>query len=221
VETTTVTRQQAGLPAHTATRIVDGNTVTVTKGEGAAYPYASGKPKFSQAANGVQTCHEYEATSEHGAVHKHTSITKADGELVAGQSRKSEEFIAAYGTVTFERKSVWDGSAWLLLDSAAYEYDGQQRVIKTTRGNGRVNTKTWMCCSVLSEPDEDGVRTDYAYDNIGNRTLAVEGADAKDEFMANGYETIKHFANAFAVGSVLATAYGLTFDQFVFSEMLC
>lgn len=43
----------------------------------------------------------------------------------------------------------------------------------------------------------------------------------KDEFMANGYETIKHFANSFAVGSLLATAYGLTRDQGgLFRDML-
>ena len=43
----------------------------------------------------------------------------------------------------------------------------------------------------------------------------------KDEFMANGYETIKHFANSFAVGSLLATAYGLTLDQYgLFRDML-
>jgi len=113
------------------------------------YPYAAGKPKFSQAANGVQTCYEYGATSEHGAVHKHTSTTKADGELVAGQSRKSEEFIAADGTVTFEQESVWDGTDWLPLSSDVYEYDEQRRVVKQTDALGRITTTSYSAGSCM------------------------------------------------------------------------
>ncbi|MBQ4635947.1 MAG: hypothetical protein IJB64_05890, partial [Akkermansia sp.] len=92
-----------------------------------AYAYAAGKPKFSQDTTGVQTVHEYEATTEHDAIHKHTTITKANGELVAAQSRKSESFIAADDTTTFEQESIWDGTQWLLLNTTAYEYDEQQR----------------------------------------------------------------------------------------------
>ena len=113
----------------------------------------------------MQTWHEYEATTEHGAIHKHTTVTKANGELVAAQSRKSESFIAADDTTTFEQESIWDGTQWLLLVTTAYEYDEQQRVTKTTRGNGRFSTTTWMCCGVLSETDEDGITTTYAYDS--------------------------------------------------------
>ncbi len=60
------------------------------KREAVSYAYATGKPKFSQAVNGVQTWYAYEATTEHGAIHKHTVTTKANGELVAAQSRKTE-----------------------------------------------------------------------------------------------------------------------------------
>lgn len=57
--------------------------------------------------------------AEHGAAHKKTAITKAGGGLVAGQSRKTESFIAANGTVLFEQESIWDGENWLLLSSGA------------------------------------------------------------------------------------------------------
>ena len=140
-------------------------TIDETYGEAAAYAYAAGKPKFSQAVNGVQTWHDYEATTEHGAVHKHIETTKSEGELVAAQSRKTETFIAADDTTTFEQDFIWDGENWLLLNTTAYEYDDEQRVTKTTRGNGRFTTTEWMCCGKLRETDEDGITTTYAYDS--------------------------------------------------------
>ncbi|MBQ3525958.1 MAG: RHS repeat protein, partial [Akkermansia sp.] len=145
-------------------------SIEETYGAEPAYAYAAGKPKFSQGIDGVQTVHEYEATTEHGAIHKHTSITKANGELVAAQSRKSESFIATDNTTTFEQESIWDGTQWLILDTTAYEYDEQQRVVKTTCGNGRFSTTEWMCCGRLSETDEDGITTTYAYDSARQLT---------------------------------------------------
>ena len=145
-------------------------SIEETYGAEPAYAYAAGKPKFSQDITGVQTVHEYAATTEHDAIHKHTSITKVNGELVAAQSRKSESFIAANDTTTFELECIWDGSQWLLLDTTAYEYDEQQRVTKTTRGNGRFSTTTWMCCGRLSETNEDGITTTYAYDSARQLT---------------------------------------------------
>ncbi len=71
---------------------------------------------------------DYEATTEHGAVHKHTAITKANNELVAGQSRKTESFIAEDETTVFTQESIWDGTQWLLLNTTAYEYDDENSV---------------------------------------------------------------------------------------------
>ncbi|MBE6434569.1 MAG: RHS repeat-associated core domain-containing protein, partial [Akkermansiaceae bacterium] len=178
-------------------------SIEETFGTAPTYAYAAGKPKFSQGIDGVQTVHEYEATTEHGAIHKHTSITKASGELVAAQSRKSESFIAANDTTTFEQESIWNGSQWLLLDTTAYEYDEQQRVTKTTRGNGRFSTTTWMCCGRLSETDEDGVTSTYAYDSARQLT------EISREEVYNGEtcitpETITEFTRD-AAGRVLAT----------------
>ena len=145
-------------------------SIEETFGAEPAYAYAAGKPKFSQDVAGVQTVYEYEATTEHGAIHKHTSISKANGELVAAKSRKSESFIAADDTTTFEQESIWDGTQWLQLNTTAYEYDEQQRVTKTTRGNGRFSTTEWMCCGVFNETDEDDVTTTYTYDSARQLT---------------------------------------------------
>ena len=154
-------------------------TIEERYGEAPEYSYAAGKPKFSQAVNGVQTVHEYEATTLHDAIHKHTVITKANGELVAAQSRKTEEFIAADDTITFEQESIWDGENWLLLSTTAFEYDEQKRVVRTTRGNGRSSSISWMCCGKLSETDEDGITTSYGY-NSAHQLVEVIRSEVKD-----------------------------------------
>ena len=84
-------------------------TIDETYGEAAAYAYAVGKPKFSQAVNGVQTWHDYEAKTEHAATHKHTLTTKVNGELGCAQSSRTKEFIADNDTATFEQDFIWDG----------------------------------------------------------------------------------------------------------------
>ena len=178
-------------------------SIEETFGAETAYAYAAGKPKFSQDVAGVQTWYEYESTTEHGAIHKHTSITKVNGELVAAQSRKSESFIAANGTTTFEQESIWNGTQWLLLNTTAYEYDAQQRVTKTTHGNGRFSTTEWMCCGVLNETDEDGITTTYAYDSARHLTEISRDAVYDGETCITP-ETITEYTRD-AAGRVLST----------------
>ena len=178
-------------------------SIEETFGAEPAYAYSAGKPKFSQDIAGVQTVHEYEATTLHGAIHKHTSITKANGELVAAQSRKRESFIAADDTATFEQESIWDGVQWLLLETSSYEYDEQQRVTKTTRGNGRFATTEWMCCGRLSETDEDGITTTYAYDSARQLT-EISREEVYDGETCITPETITEFTRD-AAGRVLTT----------------
>ena len=178
-------------------------TIDETYGEAAAYAYAVGKPKFSQAVNGVQTWHDYEATSEHDAIHKHTVTTKANGELVAAQSRKTETFIAEDETTIFTQESIWDGTQWLLLNTTAYEYDDEQRVTKTTRGNGRFSTTEWMCCGKLRETDEDGITTTYAYDSA-HQLIETSRDAVYDGDVCVTPETITEYTRD-AAGRVLST----------------
>ncbi len=142
-------------------------SIEETYGEAAPYPYAAGKTKFMQNADGIQTWYDYEEADEDGAVHKCTATTKVNAELVPGQSTKEESFNASDDTVISERKFIWDGNEWLLLSSSTYEYDEQRRRIKTTRGNGRISTAVWMCSGKLSETDEDGITTAYGYNTAG------------------------------------------------------
>ena len=185
VERTTATTYAAGVNHQQV-------TIDETYGEAAEYAYSVGKPKFSQAVNGVQTWHDYEATTEHGATHKHTVTTKANGELVAAQSRKTETFIAAYDTTTFEQEFIWDGANWLLLNTTAYEYDEEKRVIKTTRGNGRFSTTSWMCCGKLSETNEDCITTSYGY-NSAQQLVETIRSEVKDGEVVVTPETITSY----------------------------
>ena len=178
-------------------------SIEETFGTNSAYAYAAGKPKFSQDETGVQIWYEYEATSEHGAVHKRIAITKANGELVAAQSHMSESFIAADDTISFEQESIWNGTQWLLLNTTAYEYDEQQRVVKTTHGNGRFSTTAWMCCGRLSETDEDGITTTYAY-NTARQLTETSREEVYDGETCITPETITEYTRD-AAGRVLAT----------------
>ena len=178
-------------------------SIEETFGEQPAYAFAAGKPKFSQGIDGVQTWHDYEATTQHGAIHRHTSITKANGALVAAQSRKTESFLAANGTTTFTQESIWNGSEWLLLDTTAYEYDEQQRVVKTTRANGRFSTTAWMCCGPLRETDEDGITTTYAY-NSAHQLMETSREAVSDGDTCITPETITEFVRD-AAGRVIST----------------
>mgnify|MGYP002657946110 FL=1 len=178
-------------------------SVEETYGEAAAYPYAAGQMKFTRDIAGVETSYDYEAAAEYGAAHKKTAITKAGGGLVAGQSRKTESFIAANGTVLFEQESIWDGENWLLLSSGAHEYDEEGRRTKTTRGNGRVSATSWMCCGKLSETDEDGVLTSYGY-NSAHQLVETIRSEISDGDTVVTPETITTYTRD-AAGRALQT----------------
>ena len=178
-------------------------SVEETYGEAAAYPYAAGQMKFTRDIAGVETSYDYEAAAEYGAAHKKTAITKAGGVLVAGQSRKTESFIAANDTVLFEQESIWDGKNWLLLSSGAHEYDEEGRRTKTTRGNGRVSATSWMCCGKLSETDEDGVLTSYGY-NSAHQLVETIRSEISDGDTVVTPETITTYTRD-AAGRALQT----------------
>ena len=178
-------------------------SVEETYGEAAAYPYAAGQIKFTRDIAGVETFYDYEAAAEHGAAHKKTAITKVGGELAAGQSRKTESFLAANDTVLVEQESIWDGDNWLPLSSGVHEYDEEGRRTKTTRGNGRVSAASWMCCGKLSETDEDGVLTSYGY-NSAHQLVETIRSEISDGDMVVTPETITTYTRD-AAGRALQT----------------
>ena len=133
--------------------------------------HARGRVKMTQNRLGVQTHYAYAATSEYGALYTVTAETKIAGGLVNGKSTREVRFVSSDGNTTRSEKYALDeAGTWRLTTAADFEYDAQNRETKRTRGNGRVSSREMMCCGVLWEIDEDGVRTDYVYDTAQRLT---------------------------------------------------
>ncbi len=161
--------------------------VEETYGEAAEYPYARGRRKMSQSIDGVQTVYTYEATAEYGAVHKVTETVQANGSIVPGQSTRNVQYIAENGTTTRKEQYVHTGEGWSLIASEDYEYDDEQRLVKTTKGNGRVSTTEWMCCGPLRETDEDGITTSYGYNTAKQLVETIRSATETTPEMITSY----------------------------------
>ncbi|MBQ5664365.1 MAG: RHS repeat protein, partial [Akkermansia sp.] len=123
-----------------------------------------GRLRMRQGMDGVQTWYSYEACSDFGAVYKVTAETRANGEAVPAHSRRDVTYISAVGNnMRHEVYRLLSNGTWALTESESYEYDCENNWVKRTRGNGRVTTRTMMCCGPLSVTDEDGVTTTYGY----------------------------------------------------------
>ena len=173
-------------------------SISETYGEMAEYPYARGRKKMNQGIDGVQTIYFYEATTDHGGVHKVTETVQANGSIVPGQSTRTVQYIAENGTTTRKEQYVHTGEDWSLISSEDYEYDAELKLIKTTRGNGRTSTTEWMCCGPLKETDEDGIVTTYGYNSA--RQLV--------ETIRSGTETTPETITSYmrdATGRILST----------------
>ena len=118
----------------------------------------------------------YEKTTQHGALHKVTETVQANGSIVPGQSTRSVQYIAENGTTTRKEQYVHTGEDWSLIASEDYEYDDEQRLVKTTKGNGRTSTTEWMCCGPLRETDEDGITTSYGYNSAKQLVETIRAA---------------------------------------------
>jgi len=162
-------------------------SVEETYGEGAEYPYARGRQKMSQSIDGVQTVYTYEAAAEYGALHKVTETVQANGSIVPGQSTRNVQYIAENGTTTRKEQYVHTGEGWSLIASEDYEYDDEQRLVKTTRGNGRTSTTEWMCCGPLRETDEDGITTSYGYNSAKQLVETIRSATETTPETINSY----------------------------------
>lgn len=143
-------------------------TVHETWLSNATNPHARGRVKMSQVVNGVQTHYEYAANAAYGALYTVTTETRVNGAAVAGQSRRSVEYVAANGnTMRVEEYALLsDGETWALLSGVTNTYDEKNRLVGTLKDNGRSTSRTLNCSGqVLSETDEDGITTIYGYTN--------------------------------------------------------
>ncbi|MEE1265770.1 MAG: sugar-binding protein, partial [Akkermansia sp.] len=141
--------------------------ITETWLDTAEEPLCRGRLRMRQGMDGVQTWYSYEACSDFGAVYKVTAETRANGEAVPAHSRRDVTYISAVGNnMRHEVYRLLSNGTWALTESESYEYDCENNWVKRTRGNGRITTRTMMCCGPLSVTDEDGVTTTYGYNAV-------------------------------------------------------
>ncbi len=180
-------------------------TVTETYTAAYAHPYAAGRPRMSQSANGVQTWYQYTATSLHGALYSVTTETRVEGAPVAGQSTRSVEYISADGNVLrSESYLLLSSGVWALTSGETHQYDTQNRRIATLHDNGRSRSCGYICTGeLLWEVDEDGVRTDYGYD-ASRRLMETIRSEVRDGETVITPETITTYTRD-AAGRVLTT----------------
>ena len=186
---------------------VTGTRLTATEQwlAGAPDVYARGRTRMTREVNGVQTWHDYAATTEHGALYTETVETRINGEAVPGQSTRTTTWITAEGQRVREESHVLLSSGeWVITDSSSYEFDTQNRWVKRTGGNGRVTQRELMCDGrLLWNIDENGVRTDYTYDTARQLVETTRSAVMDGETVITP-ETITTYTRD-AAGRILST----------------
>ncbi len=167
--------------------------------------YARGRVRMEQAENGVQTWHEYAATTEYGALYTETIETRFNGAAVNRHSTRTIRYINASGNLV--RKEEWVmlyNGTWAKISGETYTYDVQNRLINTLKDNGRSSSTTYTCKGLpLRKVDEDGIQTDYAYDDA-RQLIEVSRAAVMDGDTCITPETITEYTRD-ALGRVLIT----------------
>ena len=176
--------------------------ITETWLDYAEEPLCRGRLRMRQGVDGVQTWYSYEACGDFGAVYKVTAETRANGEAVPAHSRRDVTYISAVGNnMRHEVYRLLSNGTWALTESENYEYDCENNWVKRTRGNGRVTTRTMMCCGPLSVTDEDGVTTTYGY-NAAHQLEEVIREEILEDGVVITPETITTYSRD-AAGRVL------------------
>ena len=121
------------------------------------------------------------------------------------KSTRAVTWITAEGQrVREESYALLNSGEWALTGSAVYEFDTQNRWVKRTAGNGRLTERELMCDGgPLWEIDENGIRTDYAYDTARQLVEVTRSAVMDGETVITP-ETITTYVRD-AAGRVLST----------------
>lgn len=163
-----------------------------------------GRPRMTQAVNGQQQWYTYTAASQYGAIYTITSESRINDEPVPGHSRRTVSYINTSGNVTREEEYILLSSGtWQLLSGSSHTYNAHNQRIRTVHDNGRSSSRELNCDGeLLWEVDENGIRTDYAYDSA-RRLIETTRSEVKDGNMVVTPETITEF-NHDAVGRVIS-----------------
>lgn len=183
-------------------------SVTETWLAGAPNAFAAGRLKMEQAVNGVQTHYTYAPTTNHGALYSVTAETRINGEPVPGQSTRRVSYITAEGNAAREENLVLlPTGEWRQTGGASYSYDLLNRRVETVRDNGRTSSRALTCTGEpLWEVDEDGVRTDYAY-NTARQLIETTRSEINDGTDVVTPETITAYERDAAGQIISATTH--------------
>ena len=183
-------------------------SVTETWLAGAPNAFAAGRLKMEQAVNGVQTHYTYAPTTDHGALYSVTAETRINGEPVPGQSTRRVSYITAEGNTAREENLVLlPTGEWRQTGGASYSYDLLNRRVETVRDNGRTSSRALTCTGEpLWEVDEDGVRTDYAY-NTARQLIETTRSEINDGTDVVTPETITAYERDAAGQIISATTH--------------
>ncbi len=164
-----------------------------------------GRTRMTQAVNGVQTWYSYAYTTEHGALYTITTETRVESEPVAGQSRRSVSYINEEGNTTREEEYILLSSGiWQKISGSNHSYNVQNQRVGTLHDNGRSSSREMTCTGdILWEIDENGVRTDYAYDSA-RRLIEISRAEVREGETVITPETITEYVRD-AAGRVTST----------------
>ena len=165
-----------------------------------------GRTRMTQAVNGLQQWYTYAATSQYGALYTITTESRMNGEPVPGYSRRSVSYINASGnTVRGEEYILLSSGVWQLLSGATHSYNSRNQRVASLQDNGRSSSCELNCNGeLLWEVDEDGIRTDYAYDSA-RRLMETTRSEVKDGSTVATPETITEYTRD-AAGRVVSVA---------------
>ncbi len=180
-------------------------TITETWTNDAPNALDRGRTRMTQGIDGVQTVYSYAATTAHGALYTITSETQVEGAPVAGQSRRSVSYVNAEGNNVREEEFILlSAGTWQKLSGATHSYNAQNQRVGTVHDNGRSSARELICTGeLLWEINEDGVRTDYAYDSA-RRLIETTRAEVREGDTTITPETITEYVRD-AAGRVTST----------------
>jgi RHS repeat-associated protein len=122
-----------------------------------------------------------------------TVLTSLDGQaldpvnLLDGKSTKVVTIRDTRALVVRTESHIWKDSAWRLVSSTDSVYNFAGQLTGRTKSNGATYSATYDGGLKISETDEAGVTTGYAYDAAGRVSVVVRGGGGASPQMVTGF----------------------------------
>lgn len=203
-----------------------------TTQNGSSSPHAAGRLKKLVNPDGTCTLYEYHNTSQHRALYKIVATQcDPDGQPVSGLSGMQVSYIDDKGRTTASQAyahmgtrtasastnpELWYGSTpFKLISQHTYEHDYSHKTTKTTDYAGRTATTEWICKGPLSQTDENGITTTYAYNSakqLETVTRASHTLDWPDTVVSHAYNATGQSTSRHTFTGPMRTSVHTTYD---------